>query len=263
MQSLLNLIQAWRPHPYVDHFTVALVIIAVLTDLVASLFPSRAWMRYMALTLMILGAAAAFASDVTGGWEARRVYRELSGPAKSVLHTHAELGGILPWLFLGLAVWRLGIQFVGFIGATRPLYLLIAVASMVAIFIQGRLGGQLVYTYGVGTDVMPAAGQTISVSPSPAATAGIATALPTVFVPTPTPAASAAPSPAASASPEPSPSATLSVGATNPSATPSATVSPIASPAAATTPVAPVNPGASMAPSPSPASSSTAHSANL
>ena len=46
----------------------------------------------MALTLMIIGAAAAAASYGTGDLEGDRVWDLVNGPAKDVLKLHAELG---------------------------------------------------------------------------------------------------------------------------------------------------------------------------
>lgn len=241
MQGVIEFIQGWRLHPVVDHFTVALVLVAIVIDLCASLAPSRLWLRYMAVTLMVLGAAAAAASNLTGGWEAHRVWRDLTGPAKEILKQHAELGDILPWVFGGLAIWRLGIQFIGFMSRTRLAYLLVAIVAGGAIIYQGDLGGDLVYDYGVGTALMN------QPAPSPAASVTVpepSGPIPTVYVPPPTPAV--APSPAA------------------PAAAPS-TIVPSAPPAPAMTPAAAVGtevsppPGTVVPPSAaaSPASRST------
>lgn len=229
MQPLIHTLKLMQLHPFVDHFTVSLIVIGVLTDLVASLFPSRLWMRYMALTLMILGAGAAACSNITGGWEADRVWDNVHGPAKEVLRTHAELGDILPWVFAGLALWRLGVQFLGFLHGSRPLYLIAAVLGLCAIIYQGYKGGELVYDYGVGTALMPMPAAATSAAtpapsetatPSPSAAPSTPTPTPPPATPTPTPTVSAAPSsPAATATPvAPAPEA-------SPSASPSATSS--------------------------------------
>ena len=231
MQALVETIKAWQLHPVVDHFTVALIIIGILIDLAASMIPSRAWLRLTALTLMMLGAAASAGSNLTGGWEASRVWENVKGPALDVLKRHAELGDWLPWVFLGLAVWRLGIQFVGFLAGSRSIYLLVAVVAGGVILYQGHEGGALVYDYGVGTAPMPTAAPTGSPQPSPMATPAEASPLPTVFNP------SAAPTPEVPvpASPEASPS----------SAAPSASPSPIESPAPAASPSPVASPSAS------------------
>jgi uncharacterized membrane protein len=210
MQGFIDFLKHAQLHPAVDHFTVALLIVGILVDLFASLVPLRLWLRYMALTLMILGAIAAAGSNLTGGWEAGRVWDSVNGPAKDVLKRHAELGDYLPWVFGALAIWRLGLQFIGFIGRTRVVYIVVAVLAGVVLGYQGHLGGVLAYDYGVGTALMP------SGTPSPAELApqqnAQPTPIPTVYVPPP---------------PElPTATATASAVATPIAAVPMATITP-------------------------------------
>jgi uncharacterized membrane protein len=229
MQGLLEVIQKWHIHPAVDHFTIAILIVAVLADLFASLFSTRLWMRYAALALMIGGTAAAWGSSLTGGWEADRVWKTVQaagGPAYDTLKLHARLGDDwLPWVFLVLAVWRIGVQLFGFMAGTRGLYLLIAVLATAALSYQGYLGGQLVYEYGVGTALYNAA---------PEAT-GPATPIPTVYVPT----ASATPeaaAPSVAASPSVTTSAMPSAAAAPATPAPSTAPTPAAQPSGAESP---------------------------
>lgn len=248
MQGLLETIQKWHIHPAVDHFTVAILIVAVAADLIAGLFSTRLWLRYGALTLMIAGTAAAWGSNLTGGWEAHRVWdavKAAGGPAFDTLKSHAWWGDWLPWVFLVLAVWRIGVQLFGFMAGTRWLYLLVAVIAAVAISYQGYLGGQLVYEYGVGTALY--SGASPSPSPQPEAT-GPATPIPTVYVPT----ATATPQPAVTTT---APGSGVTAGAT-PSAAAAAPATAAATPAA---PSAAPSPAAqpSAAPSPAPSASKT------
>ncbi len=57
MDAVVKFLQPYQLHPVVDHFSVALLFVAVLIDLFAG--ANRIWMRYTALLLMILGALAA------------------------------------------------------------------------------------------------------------------------------------------------------------------------------------------------------------
>lgn len=223
MQALIEYLKAWQLHPVVDHFTVALIVVAVLVDLAASLLWSRFWLRYMALTLLILGTASAFASQVTGGWEAERIWDSLSGPGKELLKRHGWWGHYLPYAFLVLALWRIIIQFAGFAYRTRPIYLIVAIIGLAAILYQGDLGGDLVYDYGAGTALLQAAATPVPESSAPPLAA---TPIPTVYVPSPTPAAS------------PSPITAAPFAATPASAAPSPAVSTTPSPAAEETPSA-------------------------
>jgi uncharacterized membrane protein len=208
MDSVEKFLQPFQLHAQVDHFSVALLIVAVLIDLVASLAPTRIWLRYTALTLMILGAIAAGASFLTGGAEADRIWNALGQPAKDVLKTHAQLGEYLAITFGVLAVWRILLQVAGFMAGSRAIYLIIAIVAIIVLGYQSHLGGVLVYDYGAGTALMAAA-PVPSETASPGAASTSAAPLPTVSVPTPlpTPMPPVSGSPSSMESPTPSPTA--------------------------------------------------------
>jgi len=184
MDSVVKFLQPYQLHPIVDHFSVALLIVAVLLDLVAS--PTRLWLRYTAVTLMILGALAAGGSYLTGDAEADRIWNALGQPARDVLKTHAQLGEYLAITFGVLAVWRLLIQSLGFMAGSRAIYLIVAILAAATLGYSAHLGGVLVYDYGAGTALMAAA-PVPSEAASPAPPPSSAAPLPTVSVPTPQP----------------------------------------------------------------------------
>jgi uncharacterized membrane protein len=219
MDSVVKFLQPYQLHPQADHFSVALLIVAVLIDLIASLAPTRIWLRYTALTLMILGAIAAGASFFTGDMEADRIWNALGQPAKDVLKTHAELGEYLAIAFGVLAVWRILIQLAGFMAGSRAIYLIVAIVAIGVLGYQSHLGGVLVYDYGAGTALMAAA-PVPSETASPGAGA-TSTAIPTVSVPTPLP------------TPMPPPSAASPASMDSPKPTEAGTPSPTAQPTGA------------------------------
>ncbi len=220
MDKALDILQRMQIHPVVDHFTVSLLMVGVLVDLVGSLAPTRTWIRSMALSLMILGAIAAASSYLTGDLEADRIWKALGPDAKSILHRHAQIGEYMAITFGILALWRIFIGAFSFMEGSRPIYLMIAVLASFVLGYGAHLGGDLVYNYGAGTALMAAEGNPTP-WPSPSALASPGGVLPTVTVPTPTPSAtpSAAPSPAAGAS-------SAAMPASSPASTPSAAASP-------------------------------------
>jgi len=211
--TILAAIKLWHVHPVVDHFTIALLIVGVLMDLAGSLFPAYRWIRYAALTLMILGAGAAAGSTLSGGWEAEKVWDATTGPAKQLLQRHAEFGDKLMWVFGVLALWRILVEALSFVAGTRPIYLIVAVIAIIVLGYQGYTGGKMVYDYGVGTAIYS--------SPAPVQTPPpVPTPIPTVYVPT--------------VAPTPSPTATATATATAtrtpmPGAAPTATPTPVKS----------------------------------
>jgi uncharacterized membrane protein len=238
MEALEKLFQGMQLHPVADHYTVALLTVAIVIDLIASLFPARGWLRATALTLTILGALAGAASYATGDMEGDRIWEQMSPQAQAYfksggLHVrflgHGALGYELMIVFGALAVWRIMAALLSFMEGTRGLYLLVAVISLGFLTYQGHTGGVLVYNYGVGTGAM-AAGATPQPTPAPELPPA---ELPPVYVPPPTPA------PGASAPVEmPTPANSPSAGGTVevPSAASPAKPAAGASPAAGATP---------------------------
>jgi uncharacterized membrane protein len=218
MEAFQHYLSGMQLHPVVDHFSVALLITAVLLDLIASLAPTRLWLRYSAVTLMILGALAAGGSFFTGGIEADRIWNALGAPAKEVLKRHAELGEYLAIAFGVLALWRLMIETLGFMAGSRMIYLIVALVAVVVLGYSAHLGGVLVYDYGAGTALMagaPVPNESASPSAVPSAAPTTAGPIPTVSVPTPAPttaapsaSGAAAESPPASTANTPTPSTT-------------------------------------------------------
>ncbi len=202
MDAVVKFLQPYQLHPVADHFSVALLFVAVLIDLFAG---GRIWLRYTAVLLMILGALAAGASYLTGDMEADRIWNALGQPARDVLHRHAQLGVYLAITFGVLAVWRILIQGFGFMAGSRAIYLIVAILAIATLGYSAHLGGVLVYDYGAGTALMAAA-PVPSEGASPASETSPAGPIPTVTVPTAmataTPMVTTAP-PASTATPVP------------------------------------------------------------
>ncbi len=209
MDKILKLLTTWQLHPVADHFSIALLVVAVVVDIIALIFSERLWLRYMGLTLMIVGAAAAAASYGTGDLEGDRIWDLVNGPAKDILSRHAKLGYYLMFTFAILALWRILVEALGFMNSTRQIYLALAVVAVGVLLYQGSLGGELVYTYGVGTGGMAAGAVKAMAEETPIAVESSVPAVPnaitTVYNPTAeaTPAPTEAPTDTPTASPEP------------------------------------------------------------
>ena len=225
MENIVKLLTNWQLHPVADHFAIALLVVAVLVDVVALIFSERRWPRYMALTLMILGAAAVAASYGTGDLEGDRIWDRVNGPAKDVLKLHAQLGYYLMFTFAVLALWRILVEALSFMAGTRTIYVALAVVAVGALLYQGRLGGELVYTYGVGTRDMAAGAAKAMANETPVLAETAAPAVPTpistVFVPTAESTATETESP-----PTPTPESTVAPASPSPEMSPEPAASP-------------------------------------
>jgi uncharacterized membrane protein len=159
-------------HPIIDHFTIALLAMGVLADVIGyvitRLFGDRSpritrlgqRLSGAVLVLLIPGAVSAIFSRLTGESEAERVWDTISPAAQQLLFSdtgstaflsHAVLGTYLMYAFVTLAAWRLLIEIWTTLKPTRLVYLMVAMVTLCALLYQGKTGGELVYDHAVGT----------------------------------------------------------------------------------------------------------------
>ena len=166
------LIAKYHLHPIIDHFTIALLAMGVLADVVAyiiALFFRDGGPRIKglaerlsgaALIMLIPGAISAILSRLTGESEAERVWDTISPTAQHILFSdtgsagflsHAVLGTYLMYAFVALAAWRVLLEIRATLKRTQPVYLAVAMIALCALLYQGKTGGELVYNHGAGT----------------------------------------------------------------------------------------------------------------
>jgi uncharacterized membrane protein len=166
------LIAKYHLHPIIDHFTIALLAMGVLVDVVGYvigiLFDNRSprtkglgeRLSGAALVLLIPGAISAIFSRLTGESEAERVWDTISPAAQQILFSdtgsarflsHAVLGTYLMYAFVALAAWRVLLEIWPTFKRTQPVYLVVAIVALCALLYQGKTGGELVYDHAAGT----------------------------------------------------------------------------------------------------------------
>jgi uncharacterized membrane protein len=166
------LIAKYHLHPIIDHFTIALLAMGVLVDVVGYvigiLFDIRSprtkglgdRLSGAALVLLIPGAISAIFSRLTGESEAERVWDTISPAARQILFSdtgsarflsHAVLGTYLMYAFVALAAWRLLLEIWTKFKRMQLVYLMVAIVALCALLYQGKTGGELVYDHAAGT----------------------------------------------------------------------------------------------------------------
>jgi uncharacterized membrane protein len=168
-----SLVTKYHLHPIIDHFTIALLSVGVLVDVLgyglAALFGERIfWLASLhrrvtqaAPVLLIPGTISAIFSRITGEMEAERLWDTITPAAQEILFSadaharvlsHAVLGTYLVYLFLTLTAWRILIDSWTRFRWTQPIYVTVAAVALGALLYQGKTGGQLVYDQGVATN---------------------------------------------------------------------------------------------------------------
>ncbi|MEO7910535.1 MAG: DUF2231 domain-containing protein [Roseiflexaceae bacterium] len=132
------------PHPMINHFVIALLIVSVLLDLCGRWNPA---IRYTAWVTLVLGTLATIPT-VISGVVAHFPYEESS--AIGAISTHEQLGLATTGIFLVLTIWRWRTRRRDNTAPASWLYLALAVVGLGVLTITGMTGGNLVYQLGVG-----------------------------------------------------------------------------------------------------------------
>ena len=143
MGNLLSDLLAY-PHPMLNHFVIALLIVSVVLDLWGRW---NATMRYTAWVTLVLGTLATIPTVITGIL-AHVPYEGTA--AMEAIETHEQLGLATAALFMVLTFWRWrSRRNAGTAPAPVP-YLALAFVALGVLTATGMTGGHLVYRLGVG-----------------------------------------------------------------------------------------------------------------
>jgi uncharacterized membrane protein len=133
-------------HPFIVHFPIALLLVALLLEVIALLwrnpeFSRAGWWNQIAGTL---GLALAVASGLLG-----RTTVRIAEDARELFERHEQIAFAATALFAVLLFWRIASR--GQIPLRPPWLFLLCFAAGVALLLTGAFyGGEIVYRYGVG-----------------------------------------------------------------------------------------------------------------
>ena len=146
LRQALSLFEMGAPmHPIFVHFTIALTSASLIFDALGFLLNKTSLTNAGGWT--ILGSAVMTLITLsTGLTSATRASIE-EGEARSFLRAHMALGLIFYGLLVAITLWRLSLWQNG--RSVSWLYLLTLAVVALVMTIQGYLGGELVYRYGV------------------------------------------------------------------------------------------------------------------
>ncbi len=156
---MVDQIAAWLAlpnlHPAVVHFPVALLLTALAADVICLVVRRWPWVDRAATALYAIGTAGAGVAYLTGEAAAAGMWT-VSGAAQEALADH-ESGALLTLAaFAVVTVLRWTVSWLGRrdrriqVGFFRLVALVAAAAAAVLLVQTARLGGELVYTHGLG-----------------------------------------------------------------------------------------------------------------
>ena len=151
-------------HPQLVHFPVALILVALLFDVIGRLADLE-WWRKAAFALLVFGVLGAGAAVLSGEPAGERAER-FSVPEQAV-DAHEEAGELALWVGIAALVARIAAAIVRR-GRTpvSGLAFLLLFATAALVTVAGFRGGKLVYEHGAAVTVH---GQAVSGPEKPAA----------------------------------------------------------------------------------------------
>jgi len=146
LRQALSLVKMGAPmHPIFVHFTIALTSASLVFDALGFFFNKPSLTAAGAWTL-VGSAVMTLVTISTGLTSATRAPLE-EGEARSFLRAHMALGLIFYGLLVVVTFWRISLWQNG--RGISWLYLVSLALGSLVMTIQGYLGGELVYRYGV------------------------------------------------------------------------------------------------------------------
>ncbi len=138
-------------HPFVVHFVVALPIIVLLIELFNLAFKSRAIGAINTFLIFLLVIAMGVAI-ITGDGDSKRALDLMNPDTKAILMEHKRIA-VLAFYFVGLLLILKLLNAIFQRASLKIIYLIILIFSIVIICNAGKVGGELVYKYGVNVKV--------------------------------------------------------------------------------------------------------------
>lgn len=144
-------------HPEVVHFPIAFLIFYIILE-IFGVFSKNDFISRVALVLLTAGIFTAVFAVLTGN-QAEEVAEELLKKGyhfpKEILEDHNFYATITLWYFTGILILRIYTTVKKLLN-TKIKYLFVGLAlfGLFLVYETGKLGGEMVFQHGIGTDVI-------------------------------------------------------------------------------------------------------------
>jgi len=138
-------------HPLIVHFPVALLTVSLVFELLGIAL-ERDDLERTAWWLLLVGCVGLAGALTTGLFAEQTV--TIPAEVSNQFETHEEMAFISATLYAIIILWRVSNKTL-LPQRMRPLYILLTIAALVALWVGAWFGGEMVYGSGVGVKVTP------------------------------------------------------------------------------------------------------------
>lgn len=142
-------------HSKVIHFPIAILVLYSFTEIIGILI-KNIFLQRGAHLLLAIGVLTAVAAVLTGN-QAAELAKTNSGllDVKTLVEQHETYATITLWYFFALLVLRTYLVLKKhFLGLVKFIFIPLVLVGCYFIYQTGEHGGELVYKYGIGTEVI-------------------------------------------------------------------------------------------------------------
>lgn len=144
-------------HPLVIHFPIALLLLYVALEISGIIFNKEEILRG-AYVILILGVIASLVAVLTGNQAEELAERTISSQFKfpeEILENHEWYATLTVWYFVFVLILRTFLVVKKkFAGRIRYIFIIFALVGVIWIYLTATVGGDLVYKYGLGTELI-------------------------------------------------------------------------------------------------------------
>ena len=136
-------------HPFLTHFPIALFTATLVFDGISILVKNHSFERIGWWT-MLLGTLGLVGSIITGLLAKGSIH--ISPPSSAVLEMHEQIAFVIAAIATCSLLWRISAR--THLPQRRAIYFMVITALVVFTWVGAWYGGELVYRYGVGVQML-------------------------------------------------------------------------------------------------------------
>lgn len=137
-------------HPLIVHFAIALLSVAVMSDLLFLVTKKNDFWQ-ISNFLLIIGTIGAIAAVLTGIQAQKQI--SVSPDLEGLVRSHENSGKLTMLIFIAYTGLRLVLQKLRLFDTVwKWVYYITGIIALILLFRTGLLGGEMVYIHGIGIE---------------------------------------------------------------------------------------------------------------